>query len=190
MLEIITAYPLLSEPCRHPYIHSTTDFAGLNTMCVQECNRYDKGFTMIELMIVVAIVGIASTIAIPNFLEMIRQSQLKEAALEVANKLTTARMAAMNRNKAVTVALVATGGLVHVSATESSTGSLVIPDAPLMGQVNQVSGGPVTFNSLGMRTTGTVGNQLVALTTVSNKTYSVIVAANGKIYPCFKTTCP
>ena len=117
---------------------------------MQEC---DKGFTMIELMIVVAIVGIASALAVPNFLEMIRQSQLKEATLEVANKLTTARMAAMNRNKAVTVALAVTGGLVHVSATEASTGSLVLPDATLMGQINQVSGGPVTFNSLGMRTT-------------------------------------
>jgi prepilin-type N-terminal cleavage/methylation domain-containing protein len=153
-------------------------------------NKDQGGFTLTELVIVVAIIGLASALAVPKFLETIRTYQLKEATLEVANILTTARMAAMNRNRTVTVSLAATGGVVNITAAESSSGVHVMPMATAMGQVNQVSGGPISFNSLGMRTTGSGGTQLVALSTVSNQTYSVVVAASGKVYPCFATSCP
>ena len=42
-----------------------------------------KGFTLIELMIVVAIIGILAAVAIPAFMKYIRRSKTTEAAMNV-----------------------------------------------------------------------------------------------------------
>ena len=45
---------------------------------------YSKGFTLVELMIVVAIVGILASIAVPNFVEMQYKAKRAELPINVA----------------------------------------------------------------------------------------------------------
>ncbi len=45
--------------------------------------RNSKGFTLIELMIVVAIIGILAAVAIPAFMKYIRRSKTTEATMNV-----------------------------------------------------------------------------------------------------------
>ena len=65
----------------------------------------ESGFTLIEVMIIVAIIGIASALAIPNYLVWHSRSELRQGITEVQNQLLLARMAALSRNAPVTVAI-------------------------------------------------------------------------------------
>jgi type IV fimbrial biogenesis protein FimT len=63
-----------------------------------------RGFTLVELMIVIAIVAILATIAAPSFRAVIAMSRIKSAATDIHLSLVRARSEAIKRNVNITVA--------------------------------------------------------------------------------------
>lgn len=66
-------------------------------------NKYSTGFTLIELIITIAIVGIVMSIAIPSFTQTIRNSRLTTNVNQLVTSLNLARSEAIKRGQPVTV---------------------------------------------------------------------------------------
>jgi prepilin-type N-terminal cleavage/methylation domain-containing protein len=68
-------------------------------------NRADnvRGFTLLELLLVVAILGVISAMAIPAFLNTTRQIKVSANARAVERELQGARMKAVRSNRAIRV---------------------------------------------------------------------------------------
>ena len=96
-----------------------------------------KGFTLIELMIVIAIIGILSAIAIPNFLSY-RKKGMDSAAAKDFYSLTMADFADTGRLTAYSYAL-PPAGFVENDKITYSTGTILIAD-------NGEGSGTITFN--------------------------------------------
>jgi type IV fimbrial biogenesis protein FimT len=61
------------------------------------------GFTMVELMITLVIIGILATIAVPSFRDFVRTQRVKSASFELVAALTLTRSEAIKRNTNITM---------------------------------------------------------------------------------------
>ena len=65
----------------------------------QTLNKGKSGFTLIEMMVVIAVLVIMAAIAIPNFLTLLPGMRLNGAARQVMGDLMAARMKAVKLNQ-------------------------------------------------------------------------------------------
>lgn len=151
--------------------------------------NHECGFTMIEMMIAVGIIGIASALAIPSYVEWKARHDLREAVNEIASDLNLARVVAMNRNRQATVTIQLSGsGVVQVSGTAS--GLAIFPAQTMSGSVTGLPGGTtnLAFSSMGLSTAAV--NQVIQIANARGLVYSVLVMPSGKVTWCTKSACP
>ena len=71
-------------------------------------HRNHQGFTVVELMVVVAIAAVLATIAAPSFQSVFDRQRVRSAGSNLNTDIQYARSEAVRRNAAVTVSLSAT----------------------------------------------------------------------------------
>lgn len=141
----------------------------------QMTGRDERGFTLIELMVTVAIMAVIAGIAAPSFTNLIRSNRLTSSSNELVAALQAARMAAISRRATTTVCPSTDGSSCAASignrwivySTKNgtvtplrdvtvSTGVTVKASTNLSAASNKLTFTPNGFSAAGTNTSGTV----------------------------------
>ena len=110
-----------------------------------------KGFTLIELMILVALVAIIATVALPSFTRLIESNRLTATTNDVVGTLTFARSEAIRRGRAVNVAARTEGGVTswNNGITVTMGGGVIRVMDPVPARID-LEGDAFTFRGNGL----------------------------------------
>ncbi|MBI3356637.1 MAG: prepilin-type N-terminal cleavage/methylation domain-containing protein [Nitrospirae bacterium] len=151
------------------------------------------GFTLIEVVIVVVIIGITAALAAPDFVASYKRYQLKQATRTLASRLSDARLAAINQGSVMTVVM-SQPPATPQGVTATFNGRVGLSPETFSPEVVTFilpQAGPIGFNSRGQSISP--GPQTIQLFIQNNAVgYSVTVNPVGKVSWCLQqvAACP
>lgn len=104
--------------------------------------RKGRGFSLIELLIVVAIIMIVAAISVPRLLNTVSDINLRYAATNISGLLQSARMQAVRKNTFYTVqpTSLSTGGTGYYVHLQGGTYTVGDPLLPMGSQITAYTG--------------------------------------------------
>jgi type IV fimbrial biogenesis protein FimT len=145
----------------------------------------EKGFTITELMIVIAIMGVLTAVATPNMSRWLTSIRMASATREIASTLQLARVKAITKNTNVRINFDTTANTYQMQQRDSvnlTTWNNVenAKKLPTGIQFVSVTGNPITFQS-GRGSTLPSNNGTITIQNAQGKTNEVVVAQTGRV---------
>ena len=114
----------------------------------QCADRRPRGFTLIELMVTVALAAVLATLVAPSFSSFLAKRRVEGVAAELATDLQYARSEAVSRNMEVRVTFGPNCYVVHLASATSASctqsgGASVTPSSALIKSSAVAPGAPV-----------------------------------------------
>lgn len=151
-------------------------------------STHSRGFTLVELMVTVAVIGILALVAVPSMTSMISNSRLRGQTEEVTASLQLARSEAVRRNQRITACASGSGVACAASANRfvvfwqdpSNAANTELIREIALSSNTQVSGDAagIEFRPTGLISSG--GAQQMQVT-VSDGTRYVCVQISGVV---------
>lgn len=118
--------------------------------------RRARGFTLPELLIVIAVLAVLAAAGLPNLTEFIRNQRVKTASFDLYSTLVHARSEAITRNGSVTVAPVSSAWTNGWTVTDAG-GTVIrsmgaVSNVTITGPTNVVFRGSGRLNAASMPT--------------------------------------
>lgn len=148
-----------------------------------------SGFTLIELMVTVALIVIIATVAVPSFSGLVNDSRLTTLTNNLNATLRLARSEAIKRNRSLTLCGLSQCGNDWSAGwqlvTEKSQGTVIQRHMVRDDGVAIVTDAPIIFNSLGRPTDAS--SRCLTLS-AGGRSQALLVAPSGSI--AAGSTCP
>lgn len=145
-----------------------------------------RGFTLVELILAVAVLAILATLIAPSFLRYLRASEIQASGREVTAILAQARAEAIRRNCTIS-ATRTTGGFNFARGADciGGAGSLVVPgmtSAGLYKTSNAMSLSGLTTATFTRLGNASASGQFTVTSTKYNTAIRVIVDPTGRVW--------
>lgn len=142
--------------------HMRTDSrANFAYMATWSPARAMAGFTLIEALIVVAVLGVLMSLAAPNFRDLVRSEAIKTASFDVFSSLVLTRSEAITRNATVTVTPNGGNWAQGWEIRDTVSGTVIRKQNAFSNNVGITGPASVSYNGMGRLNTAVTAFSLV-----------------------------